>query len=48
MRNNTNYSQRSNVIRTLIDENFILYNDVDPNIFINVAKAYNCFESENP
>ena len=31
------YNKRSNVVRTLIDNNFILYNQVDPDIFINVV-----------
>lgn len=47
MRNNADYPQRSRVIRTLVDENFIPYDDVDPDMFINVAEAYDCFEPEN-
>jgi len=47
IRNNTNYTQRSNVIRTLIDENFIPYDNVDPDMFINVANTYDCYEPEN-
>ena len=31
------YNKRSNVVRTLIDNNFIPYNEVDPDIFINVV-----------
>jgi len=30
------YNKRSNIVRTLIDNNFIPYNEVDPDIFINV------------
>ena len=47
MRNNTNYTQRSNVIHMLIDENFIPYDNVDPDMFINVADAYDYYEPEN-